>query len=190
FVARRIIVGPARAGFDAAVTSALTLSRSVFVEIIVVVLAFSSVLGSRHFESLGTIATWRGDAPGGPIALTAARGGCRLISRPLFRIVLFRWYLKLFLWGRFLWRVSRLDLQLTPEHPDRSGGLGFLSVLNLAFAPFLFAHGTMLAATIANGVIHSGRTLAQYQAEMIVFPAAALLLVLGPELAFRSDLWA
>ncbi|HKE94516.1 MAG TPA: hypothetical protein VKB34_09445 [Povalibacter sp.] len=189
FVARRIIVGSARAGFDAAVNSALTLSRSVFVEIIVVALAFSSVLGSRHFESLGGAATWRGDSPGGPITLTAAGWWYVLISRPLFRIVLFRWYLKLFLWAQFLWRVSRLDLQLAPAHPDRSGGLGFLSVLNNAFAPFLFAHGTMLAATIANGVIHSGRTLAQYQAEMIVFPVAALLLVLGPELAFVSSLW-
>src|SRR5262249_37240597 len=39
FVARRIIVGSARAGFDAAVRSALTVSRSAFVEIVVVALA-------------------------------------------------------------------------------------------------------------------------------------------------------
>jgi hypothetical protein len=189
FVDRRIVVGPAKAGFDAAIRSALAVSRSVLVEIIVVALAFSSVLGSRPIESLSGATTWLGYSAGGPLVLTAAGWWYLLISRPLFRIITVRWYLKLFVWGQFLWRVSRLDLQLAPAHPDRRGGLGFLSVLNSAFAPFLFAHGTMLAARIGNGVIHGGRSLAQYQAEMIVFPMVVLLLVLGPELAFASNLW-
>jgi hypothetical protein len=189
FVENRIIVGPAKAGFEAAIKSALAMSRSAFVEIIVVALAFSSVLGSRSIESLNGATTWLGYSPAGSTTLTAAGWWYLLISRPLFRIVTFRWYLKLFVWAWFLWRVSRLELQITPAHPDRRGGLGFLSVLNNAFAPFLFAHGTMLAGRIANGVIHNGRALSQYQAEMIVLPVAVLFLVLGPELAFTSNLW-
>jgi hypothetical protein len=42
---------------------------------------------------------------------------------------LYDFYFQLFIWFLFLWRVSRLDLRLTPSHPDRAGGLGFLSAL-------------------------------------------------------------
>jgi hypothetical protein len=188
FVDRGIVAGPAKAGFHRAIASALAISRSVLVEILVVFVAFSSLLGSRTIESLNEVTSWATHPAGGGL-LTAAGWWYLLISRPLFRIVTLRWYLKLFVWGQFLWRVSRLDLQLAPTHPDRRGGLGFLSVLSNAFAPFLFAHGTMLAGRIANGVLHGGMTLAQYQAEIIVVPALALLLVLGPQLTFTSRLW-
>jgi hypothetical protein len=189
FVDLGIVAGPARARFDRAIRSALAISRSALVEIIVVAVAFSSLLGSRTLESLNDVTSWATHPADGSGLLTAAGWWYLLISRPLFRIVTFRWYLKLLIWGQFLWRVSRLDLQLAPTHPDRRGGLGFLSVLSNAFAPFLFAHGTMLAGRIANGVMHDGRTVGQYQAEMILVPALVLLLVLGPQLAFTSSLW-
>ena len=49
------------------------------------------------------------------------------MSLPIFQFLLCRWYFRLFIWARFLWQVSRIDLSLVPTHPDRVGGLGFLS---------------------------------------------------------------
>ena len=112
-----------------------------------------------------------------------------LVSRPLFQFILLRWYYRLFLWGRFLWRVSHLRLQLIATHPDRRAGLGFLSEFSYAFAPFLFAHGTMVAGRVANGVVHAGLTLPRFQFELVVVPLAALLMVLAPELVFTTRLW-
>jgi len=57
------------------------------------------------------------------------------VSLPIFQFLLVRWYFRLFIWTRFLWQVSRIDLQLIPTHPDRVGGVGFLSGAIYAFAP-------------------------------------------------------
>jgi hypothetical protein len=190
FVDRRIVAGPARSGFDAAVNSALALSRSPIVEIAIVIGAFTiGVVARRSIESLGGVTTWYAQPAGGTTAFTAAGWWFLLVSRPLFRVVTFRWYLKLFVWGRFLYQVSRLKLHLVPTHPDRMGGLGFLSVVSNSFVPFLFAHGTMLSGRIANGVLYGGRRLGEYQSEMITAPVLALLLVIGPQLAFASSLF-
>jgi hypothetical protein len=78
---------------------------------------------------------------------------------------------------------------MMPAHPDRRCGLGFLFGLNDAFAPFLFAHGTMLAGRVANGVMHAGFTLRHYELEFFAIPAAVLLVVLFPEFAFAFPLW-
>ena len=39
---------------------------------------------------------------------------------------------RLFIWARFLWHVSRIDLSLIPTHPDRCGGLSFLASISQA----------------------------------------------------------
>ena len=63
------------------------------------------------------------------------------MSLPLFQFLLVRWYFRLFIWGRFLWQVSRIQLALIPSHPDRCAGLGFLSTIHETFAPVLIAQG-------------------------------------------------
>jgi hypothetical protein len=56
-----------------------------------------------------------------------------------------RWYFRIFIWMRFLWQVSRIELSLVPTHPDRVGGLGFLGNTVYAFTPLAVAHGAQLA---------------------------------------------
>ena len=65
------------------------------------------------------------------------------LSLPVFQFMLIRWYYRLLLWCRFLWRVSRLDLDLVPAHPDRAGGLGFLGINTYAFAPLLLSQSVL-----------------------------------------------
>jgi hypothetical protein len=56
-----------------------------------------------------------------------------------------RWYFRIFIWMRFLWQVSRIELSLVPTHPDRVGGMGFLGNTVYAFTPLAVAHGAQLA---------------------------------------------
>ncbi len=53
------------------------------------------------------------------------------MSLPLFQFTIYRWYVRLGMWAWFLWKVSRAPLALNPAHPDKCGGLGFLSSLLL-----------------------------------------------------------
>ena len=90
------------------------------------------------------------------------------MSLPLFQFLLLRWYFRIFIWTRFLWQVSRIDLSLVPTHPDRVGGLGFLSNTAYAFVPLAAAHGAMLAGLIANRIFYLGAGLLDFKVEVAV----------------------
>src|SRR6266705_2184368 len=88
----------------------------------------------RHYMALAT-ATWYATptAEGSKLSLAGIWYG--YLSLPLFQFLLLRWYFRLFIWTRFLWQVSRIELSLVPTHPDRVGGLGFLTRTVYAFTP-------------------------------------------------------
>jgi hypothetical protein len=104
------------------------------------------------------------------------------VSIPIFRFIILRWYFRLFIWYLFLIRVSRLRLQLNALHPDRAGGLGFLSLSTDAIAPVLIAQTVFLSGLIANEIWHDGATLPQFKfliAGILVFLMLIALLPLS-----------
>ncbi|MGE5318905.1 MAG: hypothetical protein ACM3KD_01870 [Hyphomicrobiaceae bacterium] len=113
-----------------------------------------------------------------------------VVCLTLFRFLMIRWFWRLGLWCFFLWRVSRLDLQLMPTHPDRTAGLGYLEVVHAHFTPMILALSVVQAAMLAEE-LSSGT--ASFEA---IYPAFALVLVvvavlfLGPLFIFMSWLWA
>jgi hypothetical protein len=97
-------------------------------------------------------------------------------------------YFRLFIWSRFLWQVSRIDLSLVPTRPDRFGGLGFLPGTVYAFVPVLIAHGALLAGLIGNRIYHLGAQLPDFMLEICVFVTFFICVVLGPLLVFTPQL--
>jgi hypothetical protein len=108
----------------------------------------------------------------------------------VFRFLVFRTAWKLALWGWFLWRVSRFDLQLIAGHPDRAGGLGSLEGVHERFTPLVAALSVLECAALAESI--STGTLAV----TAVYPTLAMLLLLdavlflGPLAVFTDKLWA
>jgi hypothetical protein len=121
---------------------------------------------------------------GGELRLQLAGWWYLLVSLPVFQFILVRWYFRLFIWARFLWHVSRMDLAYAPMHPDRNGGIGFLSRIGFAFAPLLLAQGTLLAGMIANRIFFEGAALAAFKLEIFAFVAIMVGVVLAPLLVF------
>ena len=113
-----------------------------------------------------------------------------IVCLTLFRFLMIRWLWQLALWCYFLWRVSRLDLQLIPTHPDGTAGLGYLEVVHTHFTPLILAISVVQAALLAEE-LSSGT--ASFEA---IYPAFALVLVvvavlfLAPLFIFISRLWA
>ncbi|MBP1733587.1 MAG: hypothetical protein H6Q55_4016 [Deltaproteobacteria bacterium] len=103
-------------------------------------------------------------------------------------LLLIRWYFRLVIWMRFLWQVSRINLDLVPTHPDRVGGLGFLSNTVYAFVPLAAAHGALLAGMLANRIFYMGAALPQFKIEISVIVIFLLFLVIGPLLVFAPQL--
>jgi hypothetical protein len=133
-------------------------------------------------------ATWFGSASSSGLQLTWAGTWYAWVSIPIFQFILGRWYLRIFVWVRFLWQVSRLDLRLLPTHPDRSGGLGFLGTAACAFAPVFGAQSALLSGMMAGRILFHGATLPDHK-ELIAGAVGILLLVaLGPLLLFSGHL--
>jgi hypothetical protein len=156
----------------------------------VALLVFVYVLDVFVWPRFGglSVATWYAEPVNGGRQLSAAGWWFSYVSLPLFQFMLFRWYFRIFIWIRFLWQVSRCPLNLVPTHPDRLAGLGFLSGTVTAFAPLLFAHGTLLAATIAMRIFFERAGLLDFKVEVAVIVVFLLILVLGPLLLFVPHL--
>ena len=105
-------------------------------------------------------------------------------SLPLFQFLLLRWWYRLLLWFRFLFLVSRLDLNLSPSHPDRAGGLGFLATSTAALVPVLMAQSALVSAMIATRILRQGAALVDFKLELGGALAFALLQALAPLLVF------
>jgi hypothetical protein len=191
FLARNLIADADRVRFDAAIGSATRLRNSLAAEILLVVIVFGVGIPLRNYIAVDA-STWvAGSAAGNGFrfgALSLAGWWFTLVSVPIFQFLLLRWYFRLFIWIRFLWQVSRIDLQLVPTHPDRAGGLGFLANVVYAFAPFLLAHGILLAALIADRIFFEGAKLPQFTVEIIGVVGVLVFMVLCPLLVFAGQL--
>jgi hypothetical protein len=73
--------------------------------------------------------------------LTAPGIWAFFVAIPLLNYIWLRIGWKTVLWIYFLYRVSRLRLDLHPAHPDLTGGIGFLSEAQGRFALFILAYG-------------------------------------------------
>jgi hypothetical protein len=184
FVERRIVVAEDLPAFDAAVHSALRGRDSIVSELGPLVLAYT--LGLLVWRSQVALAesTWYAMPEAKQLHLTLAGYWYVFVSIPIFQFILLRWYVRLVIWFRLLWQISRLDLNLVAAHPDRAGGIGFLGNGSYAFGPILFAQGGLLAGFIATRVLYEGRGLLSFKAEAAGFVGFFVLVILGPLVMF------
>lgn len=189
FVDRGIVGDSARPEFDAAIASAMRLRNSVVAEVLLLLFVYGIGIGVIWRQDIALpVSTWYRQLDGAVPHVTRAGWWNALVSVPIFQFLLFRWYFRLGVWARFLWRVSRIELTLSPLHPDRNAGLSFLTGVPRALAPLVLAHGALLAGMFADAIFFTGATLAQYKIELLAVLAINLLLVVGPLLVFMPVL--
>jgi hypothetical protein len=189
FLERNLIPKSAAPRFDAAIASAFRLRNSVLAEVLLIAIVYCVGISIvwRHYITLNT-ATWYAtpSAEGSKLWLAGIWYG--YVSLPLFQFLLLRWYFRIFIWFRFLWQTSRIDLSLVPTHPDRVGGLGFLSYAVVAFTLLAVAHGALVTGQLANRIFYLGATLPEYKLEIAALVIILLCVVLGPLLVFAPQL--
>jgi hypothetical protein len=104
----------------------------------------------------------------------------------IFRFILFRWYFRVLIWYRFMWQVRALPLHLNLYHPDRAGGLGFLSGSLQVLAPVFVAQTAVLAAFIYGRILYAGQKLPAFTVDMVVAVLFFILVIVFP-LCFFAD---
>ena len=187
FVQRGIVVPEDLPRFDRMIDSAIRMRNSSVIEISLLVLVYTVGLWLWGSRIPVVLPTWYAN-PGGRWHLTAAGYWYVFVSIPILQFVLLRWYLRLFIWFRFLWQVSRLNLRLVATHPDRCGGLGFLGVVSYALSPLLFAQGAMLAVVVATRVQNHGQKLMSFRVQIAGFVFLFVCVILSPLLFFTPKM--
>jgi hypothetical protein len=136
--------------YEAALARARHSLQSPMAEWIAIALAFaigiSLVAGSAHLPAV----TWQRDGA----ALSPAGWWDCLVTVPLLLMLMFGWLWRLFTWISFLFRVSRLKLQIFPPHPDGAGGLLFAGQSLRALALPALAFSCVIAGIAANNILH------------------------------------
>lgn len=189
FLTSGLITDATRAQFTEAVNSAMKLRNSVTAEVLLLVVVYSVGVFLVMPAQVGfDTSAWYGSAQGSAAHLSSAGWWMGLVSLPIFQFMVLRWYFRLFIWARFLWRVSRLELNLMPMHPDRAGGLGFLGGVSQGFGPVLVAQGALLAGLMANRMFYAGATLMDFKFEVAGLVTVMVFAVLGPLLVFAPSL--
>lgn len=187
FVDRRIVLPEELSRFNEAIDSAMRLRNSIVLEAGLLVFVYTVGLWVWQVRVQPETSTWY-HMTGGRWNLTPAGFWYVFVSIPVFQFILLRWYARLFIWFRFLWQVSRLNLHLVPTHPDRCAGLGFVGKSAYAYGPILFAQGAILAGLVASRVLYRGESLLSFKLQIAGFIVFFVVVVLGPLLMFTPKL--
>ncbi|MFN0051398.1 MAG: hypothetical protein ACKV0T_04360 [Planctomycetales bacterium] len=174
-----------RGGLRAAITEAVAWRSSRLAEGLLAILAYVLTLALRLQLGLSEgKSSWERSE-----TLVSVAGWWHiLISLPVLYFLLLRWSWIFLVWARFLFRVSRLKLELTPTHPDRAGGLGFLGWGMASFGTVLMAVAAVISSAMIHQIVHLGDSLEDMKYHVMVFVVGALVVLHAPLLAFSGQL--
>jgi hypothetical protein len=187
FIDAGIVTAVDRQRFDAIIAKSRRLLTSVQVEVVVIILAYLAMIVLTQTFPTEDIPPWH-KAGGGGAGYSWAGWWHALVSAPVALVLLLGWLWRLLVWGLFLFRVSRLDLQLVAAHPDLVGGLQFVGLSIRAFLLLSFAISTTVGGGVAQRVLYSGTSFFSFIYVIIAVVILSLLLFVGPLLVFGGKL--
>lgn len=189
FRARHLVPQAQLERFDTALRSAAHLRDSTLAELVLIALVFGFGIQIvwRQFTVV-PVATWYGTPAADGTRLSLAGMWLIGVSLPLFHFMLMRWYYRLFIWGRLLRQISKVDLALVPTHPDHAGGLGFIANSVHYFVPVALAHGVLVAGWVGNRIFTLDAALTDFKFEIVGFVILVQALIIGPLLVFVPTL--
>jgi hypothetical protein len=151
-------------------------------EVAIILLVIVHTLMS--FKSSVDATPWLAYNSTSDLHLTIAGWYAVLVSATLFQFLLGVGIWQWLLWAMFALRLSRLNLKLFPTHPDRHGGLGFLGLTAVAFAPVSFSVATVIGATWRDQLLHHVTNIVAFKLPAIVLLGMVATIALGPLVFF------
>lgn len=173
--------------FDTAIVDAIRLRDSTLAEGIILAITYFGAFVSIRFLS-ATVSTWHSLVTESGHGFTFAGYWYALVALPIYQFLIYRWLWRTFIWCRFLRRVSKLDLQLIPTHPDQAAGLGFLGETHRLYAIFIFAFAATVSAIACREVLFDKVPIQSYKIPIAALVMIMVLLFLGPLFMFAPVL--
>ena len=148
FMKAHLLDAESREKYKAIVARADRRASLPLVEGILLVLALTWSWMSFYYISVISVGGWEESTRGGDTHLSWAGTVAELLSNPVFLFLVLRWFWRFLVWTALLLNISRLPLRLTAMHPDRSGGLGFLTLFPDIFTGFVFALSCVISSSL------------------------------------------
>ena len=171
-----------RARMNDMIATLRRLRDSVVPETAILVLLIAHTLTSCKGQV--DVTPWLSYRLGPDIHLTPAGWYAVVVSTTLFQFLLGLGLWQWLLWFIFAFKLSRLDLKLVPTHPDGSGGLAFLGLTTVAFAPISFAAAAVIGSTWRHEILRHGANPMSFKLDAIVLLVIIAIVALGPLVFF------
>ncbi|NGZ10766.1 MAG: hypothetical protein CV088_15495 [Nitrospira sp. LK70] len=184
-----LVVEEAGERFKQLVQETVRLSHSSRAEMVILGLAFIHGLFVFLYLLNYPEPTWRLVKRDGGHVPSYAGVWYFLVAFPMYSFLLMRWFWRIGLWWRFLGRVSKLELNLSPAHRDGAGGLGFLSESLSAFTGFVFGVMATAAGVTADFVVYGGDSPLTYEWEVGGLLVLLMSAIAGPLMLFTHRLY-
>jgi hypothetical protein len=186
-----LVIPAERPAFDSAIGAVARLRDSWLVEaILVAAVVISAATFRAEVDLTSNISSWAKVSVGSATVLTPAGWWYTFVALPIFQFVVLRWGWRIAIWSGFLWRLSRLHLQLIPTHPDLAGGLGTLGIAQSAFSLLSFAVSVPLAGVLAEKMLYAGAGLKELEAPILGIVLINLFIFVVPMLFFSLQMYA
>lgn len=112
-----------------------------------------------------------------------------LIALPVYQVLMYRWLWRWLLWVWMLWALSRLNIRPIAPHPDRAGGIDFLSEPSIGFSWVILASCTVQASVWADRIIHGGAAVTSFSSAAALLTMISVVISLGPLCVFSPTMW-
>lgn len=163
-------------------------SSSAQAEAIILGLAYVASASGVFLHASNVPDSWLASQIEGHSRLSLAGWWAVLVAFPLFWFLQLRWLWRFVIWTRLLRHLAKLKLRLVATHPDRSGGIGFLSHFPPTFAPLVFALSCVVASVAIKEIVFVGVPLASMAAPFGAWLALVLVIFVGPLAVFAPSL--
>lgn len=188
FGASGIIANREWQSYAGIISGAQRLRGSRLAAVILLLLAYATSVIAIFYTVKAQPLTWLVSGAAGERTLSWAGLWDVAVSLPLFQFLVYSSLWAWLIWLIYLWRLSRLNLRLTPTHPDEAGGLFILGDSSNAIAVFVFAIGSVVASVWAERIVYYGASVLDFRMLFIAYLLLAILFTFGPLLVFTPRL--
>jgi hypothetical protein len=173
--------------FESLVRTTRKLADSNWAEAIMAALAYLFMwLSVRQTAGDGALFWFEQAGPQGEQLSVA--GWWYALTSPIVAFLFLRWLWRYGVWSWFLLKLSRFDLHVVASHPDRAGGVGFVTFGQMAFRSVILAASCVVAAAAATRILHDGATLASFQNAIVTVVVISVVVGIAPLLVFAAPL--
>jgi hypothetical protein len=177
-----LLEGPDMEYMDGVIATLVRLRDSFLPELTILVLLI--IRTKLSYKGFVDPTPWLARGAGANLQLNAAGWYAILVSASIFQFLLGVSLWKWLLWVVYAFKLSRRNLKLVPTHPDEHGGMGFLSLTTVGFAPIAFAVSAAIGSTWRYDILHHGAHLTDFKLPTIALVIVVVFVALGPLIFF------